>query len=84
MSWEKFASDIAQHAFSVGVALGATMGLGGGAGIITFLHHMPPPFADQVWYGAIYDTLQDRIKNMDRVGARRERPQRVSQEPTEQ
>lgn len=73
-SFEQLGLAMANHAFSVGVALGASLGLGGGAGIITFLHHMPAPYKDQEWMGAIYDTLQDRIKNMDRIGVRRERP----------
>jgi hypothetical protein len=34
---------------------------------------MPAPYTDQHWYGAVFDALQDRVKNMDRVGQRRER-----------
>lgn len=73
MNWQQIGVDLANHAFGSGVALGAALGLGGGAGVITFLHHMPAPYEGQAWLGAIYDTMQDRVKNMDRVGMRRER-----------
>jgi hypothetical protein len=73
VNWQQILSDAAQHGFAWGAALGATLGLGGGAGLITFLHYMPAPYTDQHWYGAVFDALQDRVKNMDRVGQRRER-----------
>lgn len=78
MNWQQLALDFANHAFGSGVAFGATLGLGGGAGFITLLHYWPPPFEDQPHYGAIWDAMQDRVKNVDRVGARRPRPEKVA------
>jgi hypothetical protein len=46
--------------------------LGGvGFAALAFARHMPPPRADQVWLGAIFDTIQDLTKNNDRIGLRR-------------
>lgn len=71
--WEHFASQSAQAIFSWGVALGATMGLGGGAGFITLMHYWPAPYDDSEYWAAIYDCVQDRLKNTDCVGKRRTR-----------
>ena len=73
MNWDQVGKSVVDHGFAWGASVGVTFGLGGGAGLITFLHHMPPPYADQQWWGAVYDSLQDLSKNMDRIGARRER-----------
>ncbi len=67
--WGLIPQYMAEHLLVVGAALG----LGGGAGIVTFLHYCPAPYEDQQWLGAIFDSLQDRAKNMGRVGSRRQR-----------
>lgn len=81
MTW----GELGQAAFSQTgatlLSIGTTFGLGGGAGLVTFLHHMPPPYEDQVWLGAIYDSFQDRAKNMDRIGKRRVRIKKEVQVP---
>jgi hypothetical protein len=77
LTWGQLGQSLADHAFSSGLALGTTFGLGGGAGLITFLHHMPAPYEDQLWLGAVYDTFQDRAKNTEKIGARRKRVKEI-------
>ncbi len=66
--WKDIALWIGNHV----AALAATFGLGGGVGIVKFLNHVPAPYEDQPWAGAIFDTLQDLVSNK-RIGERRSR-----------
>lgn len=51
----------------------AEMLAGAGVLALAFARHMPPPYEDQNWYGAVFDTVQDRFNNNDRIGLRRPR-----------
>lgn len=80
MTWQQIGQTVVEHTFAAGLAIGGTLGFGGGAGFITWLHYMPAPYEDQVWYGSFFDMIQDRVKNMDRIGARRPRPNKLKEE----
>lgn len=49
--------------------------LGGALSVfgLAFVRHMPAPYENQLWYGAFFDTVQDRFTNNDRIGLRRKR-----------
>lgn len=40
-------------------------------GFLAFARHIPPPFDNEPWKGAFFDTVQDLAKNNDRIGNRR-------------
>ena len=49
------------------------IGLGGlGVGFIKLMKHIPAPYQDQPWAGAMFDTVQDLVTN-NRIGERRTR-----------
>ncbi len=68
MDWQAFL----EAATSKTAALAGTFGLGGGVGIVKFLKHMPAPYQDSPWTGAVFDWLQDLVSNQ-RIGERRTR-----------
>jgi hypothetical protein len=55
---------------TLGASLGATLGIGSGIGLIKLVRYMPAPRVNHKWLGAVYDTLQDLVSNMARVGER--------------
>lgn len=68
MNWQS----VLEAATSKTAALAGTFGLGGGVGIVKFLKHMPAPYQDSPWTGAVFDWLQDLVSNQ-RIGERRTR-----------
>lgn len=72
IDWAKIGDVVLNMTYAACVGFGATMGLGNGTGLVSYLHFMPAPYEDQEWLGSVYDWLQDRAKN-NKVGTRRKR-----------
>jgi hypothetical protein len=68
MNWQRIVGIVGDHL----MALGVTFGLGGGVGIIKLLAHWPAPLQENIYWGAIFDWLQDLVSNR-RIGERRTR-----------
>lgn len=72
MDWGQFALDRWHEVSTWGAAVCATFGIGSGVGFVKLLNHWPPPYEDNVYGGAVFDTLQDLATNK-RIGERRAR-----------
>jgi hypothetical protein len=66
--WQQSALYLFHHLQAVLGGIGLT---GSGIGLVKFLRHMPSPNKSSLWWGAIFDTLQDLVSN-DRIGERRD------------
>lgn len=66
MTWADAGSFLLDHT----KAIIATLGLGGGVGILKFIRHIPAPPVESKWTGAFFDWSQDIAANNDRVGER--------------
>lgn len=66
MTWGDVGAYIVDHV----KVIAATLGLGGGVGLLKFIRHIPPPPVASKWGGAFFDWSQDIAANNDRVGER--------------
>jgi len=66
-----FWSTAAMKTWGSVTAILTAAGFGSGVGFVKFLRHLPAPRNTDLWYGTIFDWLQDMVSN-DRQGERRD------------
>lgn len=69
MNWQAFGLWAYSHLKVFFAGIGLT---GGGVGFIKYMKHVPAPLKKSIWWGSVFDTIQDLISNNERIGQRRD------------